>query len=354
MESPLELTVSAVRALLRPVLDQPLGEQAAEAAIREIAAADPAVSFDAGLSILDSQSEACAPRVYARLFGCPEFLTELVRTGRFSNNELFERCSEWIKIDRFLDVRLARLTPGRHEDACALPPETIVRVLEVLNRISAGPRLILMLNHLKSHPNKLVAERATVLVGRRICSAPWVNQRLASTDARIRAGAVEGLWGREMPSARELLRRHRQDEDNRVAGNALLGLHFLGEAGVPALAKEMIRDERPAFRRTAAWVMGQIGEPEFVEALTAALGDGEAGVRLSVKQALATIRRGAPAEQRWAVEKKAAPVAKTPKVEGPAANEPTVEAAPAPTLREDLLGVKPFRFRFDGTYVAGG
>jgi hypothetical protein len=344
MEPPLELTFSAVRALLRPVLDQPLGEQAAEAAIREIAAADPALFFDAALSILESPSDApCAPRVYARLFGCSTFLVELVRTGRFSDKELLQRCSDWIAIDRFLDIRLAQLTPGRHEDPFGLPAETIVRVLEVLNHISSGPRLILILNHLKNHPNKQVAEKATVLVGRRIWSAPWLNQRLASTDASIRAGAVEGLWGREMPSARELLRRHRQDENNRVAGNALLGLHFLGEAGVLELAKEMIHDERPPFRQTAAWVMGQIAEPAFVEPLTAALADSEAGVRLSAKRALAMIRRGEPAEQRWAVHKKAAPAPKAP--------EP--EASPAPPPPEATPPIKPFRFRFDGSFAPG-
>jgi HEAT repeat protein len=96
--------------------------------------------------------------------------------------------------------------------------------------------------------------------------------------------------------------------------------------------------------------MGQMGEAEFVEALTAALADREAGVRLSAKQALATIRRGAPAEERWAVEKKAAPVAKAPKAEPPAVDEPIVEAGPAPASRVDLLAVKPFRFRFDGTF----
>jgi hypothetical protein len=281
--------------------------------------------------------------VYTRLFGCPEFLIELVRIGRFSDGDLLPRCSDWMTIDRFLDVRLARLTPGRHEDPFGLSPETIVRVLEVLNRISSGPRLILLLNHLKNHPNQFVAEKATVLVGRRICSAPWVNQRLASTDARIRAGAVEGLWGREMPTARELLWRHRQDENSRVAGNALLGLHFLGEASVPELAKEMIHDDRPPFRRTAAWVMGQIGEPEFVEPLTAALADGEAGVRLSAERALAMIRQGVPAEQRWAVRKKATPVEKAPKP----------EPQPAPAPQEETQAVKPFRFRFDGTFTSG-
>jgi hypothetical protein len=358
MDSRQDAAFATVRALLRPALDQALGEQAAEAAIRSIALAGPALFFDVALSILESQPNApCARRVYARLFGCPEFLIELVRPGRFSDSELVRRCTEWIEIDSFLDVRLARLAPGRNEDPYGLPAETVVRVLEVLNRISAGPRLILMLNHLKGHPNKLVAEKATVLVGRRICSAPWVNQRLASTDAGIRAGAVEGLWGREAPSARELLQRYRQDENSRVAGNALLGLHFLGEAGVAELAREMLRDKRAPFRQTAAWVMGQIGEPAFVETLTAALSDGEAGVRLSVKQALSTIRQGVPAEERWAIPRKAAAIAPVAPV-APAAEAPELALAPraappaAAAAGKEKPAVRPFRFRFDGTFAS--
>jgi HEAT repeat protein len=148
-----------------------------------------------------------------------------------------------------------------------------------------------MVNHLKHHPHPLVAENATLLVGRRIRNLGWVKQRLASTDARIRSAAVEGLWGSDTPSARVLLRQSGRDESSRVVANALLGLHILGETGAHQSVIDMACDQRPSFRRSAVWAMRQMGEPAFLEPLRTAMADTEAEVRLGAKQALATIRK---------------------------------------------------------------
>ncbi|HWC95754.1 MAG TPA: hypothetical protein VG456_03365 [Candidatus Sulfopaludibacter sp.] len=133
-------------------------------------------------------------KAYARLFECPLFLREMFRPGRFTDGKLKEQCAAWIKVDKLLDLRLARLAPGRTEDRAGLASPQLARLLQVLHHISSGPRLILLVNHLKQHPNAEVAESATVLVGRRIRNVAWVKQRLASTEPRIRAVAVESLW----------------------------------------------------------------------------------------------------------------------------------------------------------------
>jgi hypothetical protein len=323
------IEITATRALLWSALTETtLSEHAAQRTILEIAAPNPALFFDIGISVLESQPDSPRrPKSYARLMECREFLKELIRIGRYSDTEFQRLCSAWIKIDGFLDVRLARLLPGRHEDQAGLAPQLVGRVLEVLHHISAGPRLIHMVNHLKHHPHRLVAEKATLLVGRRIRNPGWVKQRLESTDARIRAAAVEGLWGSDTPSARMLLRQSGSDENSRVVANALMGLHLLGEIGAHQSVKEMACDERPSFRLSAVWAMRHMAEPVFLEPLRAALADSEAGVRLGAKQALVAIRK----------------LAKEP-LPAPAAG--TKAAPPAGAETEEA---KAFGFKFDGS-----
>jgi hypothetical protein len=329
--------IAAIRAQLRSVLTGPVGGNSAQLAIREMAVLDPVLFFEIGVSVLEHLKEGPhRPRAYARLFDCPEFLKELVRVGRYTDAELKELCATWIKIDAFLDVRLARLTPGRHDDPFGLPPEQIARVLQVLNHISAGPRLIMVVNHLKHHQHPLVAENATRLVGRRIRNLGWVKQRLTSTEPRVRAAAVEGLWGSDEPSARALLRQSRKDENSRVAANAVLGLYFLGETKARQWVTDMVQDERPSFRRSAVWTMGQMGENEWMELLHNALNDPEGEVRLAAKQALAVIRKTAQADAQSASPQKASIL--------------TVEREPVPEESENLPD---FRFRFDGSFTAG-
>jgi hypothetical protein len=76
------------------------------------------------------------------------------------------------------------------------------------------------------------------------------------------------------------MREWLNDTDNRVVGNAFLGLHLMGEPAAARQAEQMLLDARPNFRRAAAWVMGRIGKPEFVKSLArAAQEDEDPGVR---------------------------------------------------------------------------
>ena len=200
-------------------------------------------------------------------------------------------------IENLLDVRLARLTPGRDPDADApLDSETVLQILEVLDKLSTGPRLILLLNHLTLHPDRRIAAKATLLVGRRLRNQDWVERRLVSTDGRVRANAVEGLWGVRSLAARKSLWTSLRDKNNRVVGNALIGLHQLGEPAVHEFVTRMIQDPRPAFRWTAAWVMGKIGSEEFLPDLQRARKDKEPHVQRAAERAIEAILQP-PAEE---------------------------------------------------------
>src|SRR5437899_3333086 len=83
--------------------------------------------------------------------------------------------------------------------------------------------------------------------------------------------AIEALWGVDTPEVRAFLHAAARDPDNRVVGNALMGLYRLEDASaVPALLK-MTSHESRRFRATAAWVMGETKDARFTKALAGML-----------------------------------------------------------------------------------
>ena len=286
---------SAIRALqasLRSALQLPEGSTHAQTALRKTSLADPELFFQAGYRLLESMPDSPErTRVCNGLLSCPAFLVELTRKERYSLPKLVEICRELAAIDTRLDIRLARLLPGRMEDRCRLASEVVVRILDLLNEISAGPRLILLLSHLTSHPHPKIAESATVLMGRRVCNSGWTRRRLETGGPDVRAGVVQGLWGRNTPEARITMRKCLDDASERVVGNAVFGLHLLQEADVPELMERLMADARPPFRATAARLAGQIGTAEFAGLLGMARNDSEASVRLAAIQAMVQLHR---------------------------------------------------------------
>ena len=278
-------------------------------AIRQMAEKEPEPFCSAAISLLGSETDPEARRwLYNQLVECPEFLVQLTRPDRFNRSQLLEVCRNLMTIDSLLDVRLARLTPGRQSgDRSLLEPEAVVLVLDILNEISAGGRLILLLNHLTQHEDRRIAAKATLMVGKRLRNQHWVARRMESGDERVRASVVEGLWNVPTTAARRCLWDGLNDKNNRVVGNALIGLHQLGEPAVHEFVKRMIEDPRPPFRWTAAWVMGQIGGEEFVEFLERALQDKDPQVQRSAQRALTAIRPPVIPEPEPAVAAEAGP-----------------------------------------------
>ena len=309
-------------ALARHAHSRDIGE-----AVNRIAVRSPRGFGPAALSLLEStQDPGVRRKIYQQLLDCPEFLIRLMQPGAFSRTQLLEICRELMALDPTFDVRLARLTPTRCQDDSPLDEDGVVQVLDILNEISPGGRLVLLLNHLTRHPNRHIASKATLLIGKRLRNQDWLNRHLESGDERIRANAVEGLWNVTTQAARQCLWKGLKDKNNRVVGNALLGLHQLGEPTVLEFVKRMIEDPRPPFRWTAAWVMGKIGGEEFIEPLERALQDRDEQVRRSAQRALSAIR--AKASQTPPVE---APTPEAPPPETTATEEPP--AAPAESAK---------------------
>ena len=108
----------------------------------------------------------------------------------------------------------------------------------------------------------------------------------------------------DTPEARTLLSFAANDGDNRVAGNALLGLYYLGDTSALADVIKIAGAESKLFRSSAAWVMGEAGDPRFTESLRRMISDPDAVVRKRVFAALAQIKTAnaqPPVGERWHV-----------------------------------------------------
>jgi HEAT repeat protein len=169
-----------------------------------------------------------------------------------------------------------------------------LHVLAALDEISRGGRLAMALTRLTRSASAHVASKAVLMLGRRVSNPAWIERQMAADDARIRANVIESLWGLASELARKSFRTSLQDVHNRVVGNALIGLHLLGEQDVGERLTEMINHPNPSFRATAAWAMGRRGDPVHADSLRLALDDPDPGVRKRAALSLATIEATAP------------------------------------------------------------
>ena len=200
-------------------------------------------------------------------------------------------------IDPDLDSKLVRLLTGRGVKG-SVPAEghAAERILELLGAICASNRVVPMLAHLLRHPNARLRAKVSLLIGRWTRNIRTAEDRLDESDSRVRANAIEGLWGDKTGRAASLLWRAAKDVDNRVVGNALFGLYELKDQNVIPYILTMAGHEKPQFRATAAWTMGQTGDPQFLPALEKLRHDLYAPVRKSAARGMEQICKRAGTE----------------------------------------------------------
>jgi hypothetical protein len=197
-----------------------------------------------------------------------KFISELCRrlrdetgTRRANWTELFK---EAMKLRPMLDVELARALVAGVAD---LDEDFIVRVLKILEDVSPTSRIMPSLARLSDHKSRKVQSKITRMQGRDKDHMSWLPQYLEHPDARVRANAIEAVPLVDTPSTKALLRTFLSDPNNRVVGNALLALYKLGEKDAVQLLIAMASLEDLLFRATAAWVMGETGNPVFRDTL---------------------------------------------------------------------------------------
>jgi len=194
-----------------------------------------------------------------------------------------------IELDPQLDMKLARRLSGASSEG--MPEEVVQRVLVLLNSIPENARVLPIVIKLLRHPSPSVRSKAALVIGR-LSKTPQVMQEfLSEPDPRVRANAIEALWGMDSARARAVLREAADDPNNRVAGNALLGLYRVGATCAISRILHMAAHPKAEFRTTAAWVMEQTGSPRFLPALAQMVRETNPNARAWVFRAITKLKR---------------------------------------------------------------
>jgi hypothetical protein len=257
--------------------------------IREMLEADPAGFVPKAVAVLRERPESRGSQYVVTLLVANDLLIAALCEPSLDREQAvaLARCA--LRVDSMADMTLAKALVSRDQGTVADP----ARLMDILDEISGGTRILPSLLRLLRHDDPHIRSKAVLMIGRGSRGVRWVERRLADEDPRVRANAIESMWGLDRPEARSLLQKAQRDPNNRVAGNAILGLYLLGDcSSIPELLK-LNESESPVWRATATWVMGETGDPRFLNAIAEGLRDADAMVRRRAYWALGRVKAAA-------------------------------------------------------------
>jgi hypothetical protein len=272
--------------------------------IRDVLDNDRERFYNISIEILKTAGDCRGAHYLVALFVSSGLLLRALCDPALSREDATSLGRSAKRVDPLADVMLARNLADSAMGSGGVQVADPARLMDILCEIADAGRIMPSLMRMMRHPNAHLRSKAVKLIGRGSLSAKWVMGRLSESDPRVRANAVESLWGVDTPEARTLLSFAANDGDNRVVGNALLGLYYLGDTSVLLDVMKLAGVESALFRSSAAWVMGEAGDPRFIESLRRMISDSEAVVRKRAFAALSQIKAAnaqAAIGERWHV-----------------------------------------------------
>jgi hypothetical protein len=258
--------------------------------VEELLENDPDLFYRGAIEALRTQEPSRGLRFLVGLLIANDLLESLLCEASLDVEEAAAARTA-IQIDPSVELSLARhladgVTTGTHPLLAA----NAARVLHILARVSDGARILPSLARLLHSTDADLRSKAALIMGRSNRSAMWVQSRMGDADPRLRANAVEGLWGVETEEARDLMLAALHDANNRVVGNALYGLYAMGESVSLAETIKLAAHPLPVFRATAAWMMGETGDRRFRDTVAQLLRDPHPMVRSRALRSVARIK----------------------------------------------------------------
>jgi hypothetical protein len=252
---------------------------------------DPRAFQDAAVRLLKTWYTSRGIQYVVSLLAASDLLLVALCNPALTRDGAISLARAAMETDAAMDVRLAKTVAEKA--GAGLPAAAAARLMDVLDAVSHGNRIMPSLLRLLRQPDAQLRSKAVLMIGRASRNVKWVQNRLADADPRTRANAVEALWGIDTTEARELLRVAAADSNNRVAGNALFALHRMGDAWAEPELLKMATAESAAFRASAVWAMSETGDPCFLEAVAHRMGDADAMVRKRAFSALGRLKNAA-------------------------------------------------------------
>ena len=222
-------------------------------------------------------------------------LKNLCDPALFSKPESIALAKRMSRVEPLFDIKLAKMllaTPETPGDEPEQEAQSLagLRLLEIMAEASDHGRSLL-LAQLLNHPNARIRSKAALLVGKSTKDAKWVSQRMGVADSRIRANALEALWGVESEDCHQVFLNALGDPANRVVGNGILGLYLLGVPSAIGSTLTMIAHPDDNFRRTGIWLMGEMGDMRFLPVLVRLMKESTPALRPYVFRTFAKLKQ---------------------------------------------------------------
>lgn len=249
---------------------------------------DPETFLRFTTELLVKRSECPGFKCLSEILGTEGVLHILLNIHRQSRDQAIAVAKKLLASNSRLDVML--LEPLQRERFVEESEDMVLRILDILDGISERDRLVLNILAFLKHPNARFRSKAALFIGRRRQSLPWITDHSRELDPRVRANILESLFGSREEFIHRLFLDNVTDENNRVAGNAILGLYLFGDPASIQLIDEMAKDPRPSFRNTSAWIMGKTGDRRFAQNLVDLISDPDELVRRQALRGLSGIK----------------------------------------------------------------
>lgn len=255
--------------------------------MRDLLEQSPRDFCEAAVRILGGDAEERVQRYLVALLWTNNLLIPCLTGPATSSGKAEQIAALASRVDPRLPAKLVGFVLDTSETES---PECIERILTILRSIPNASGFRPLLTPLLRHQNARIRAKVALLVGEGNQNRTWFERRMLEGDARVRANAIESAGRRVSEDLRPLFRSAALDENNRVAGNALIALYRLGETKAISGLHEMIFRPEPAFRATAAWAMGETGDTRFLPLLGRILGDPGETIKSATFRAIRKLR----------------------------------------------------------------
>ena len=289
-------TLTNVMASLRKLVDKFDEEPLVNGRrIRDLFQNDPASFREAAVQVLHACTETKGWRYLVTLLWTNDLLVPIIADPNIPPGLGLRLAQRGAHIDPQLQIRLLKSAAEAPLQSDDFDERQVNHLLNILGAIEDTSGLQPFLRQMLLHPNARIRARISRLVTRDQAGIRLIEKLFRDEDARVRANAIEALWHIQNDRKVGLMREALADRNNRVVGNAILGLYHAGETSAVQAAVKMSEHREPVFRSTAAWVMGQTGDLRFIPVLGRLLADSDGVLRQTVFRALSKLKKASAA-----------------------------------------------------------
>lgn len=161
--------------------------------------------------------------------------------------------------------------------------ETIIDAIHSVKHFINEDQAIAIVNRFLQHPNEKVRATVCLHMGLAVSgkNASLLAKFLEDSDKRVRANVLEYMEQSKDSRFLGTFLKYRYDKNSRIRANALKGLHSLGEEKIQYDLEGMLKNESPAMRASAVWLIGEIGkvDKKFLKLLKRVANDPDEKVR---------------------------------------------------------------------------